>query len=84
MNDKIDELKQNTDILKPLEEVSYFYKSVQSEAVIEEIKTEMLEYKPDMLIMIPYEYGFWSSLIHKSKTRMMSSGLDIPLLSIHA
>jgi len=84
VNDKIDELKQNTDILKPLEEVSYFYKSVQSEAVIEEIKTEMLEYKPDMLIMIPYEYGFWSSLIHKSKTRMMSSGLDIPLLSIHA
>ncbi|MCL5127822.1 MULTISPECIES: universal stress protein [unclassified Algibacter] len=84
VNDKITELKNNKEILEPLEEVSYFYKSVQSEAVIDEIKNEMIEYKPDILIMIPYEYGFWSSLIHKSKTRMMSSGLDIPLLSIHA
>ncbi|WP_147678810.1 universal stress protein [Algibacter pacificus] len=84
VNDKIDEMKQNRDTLKPLEEVSYFYKSVQSEAVIDEIKNEMITYKPDILIMVPYEYGFWSSLIHKSKTRMMSSGLDIPLLSIHA
>jgi len=84
VNDTISELKQNTDALKPLEEVSYYYKSVQSEAVIDEIKNEMIAYQPDMLIMVPYEYGFWSSLIHKSKTRMMSSGLDIPLLSIHA
>lgn len=82
MNNKISELKSNAEILKPLEEVSYYYKNVQSEAVIDEIRNEMLEYKPDVLIMVPYEYGFWSSLIHKSKTRIMSSGLDIPLLSI--
>jgi nucleotide-binding universal stress UspA family protein len=84
VNNKISELESNVEILKPLEEVSYYYKDVQSEAVIDEIKKEMLEYNPDILIMVPYEYGFWSSLIHKSKTRMMSSGLDIPLLSIHA
>jgi len=83
VNNKISQLENNVEILKPLEEVSYFYKNVQSEAVIDEIKNEMLEYKPDVLIMVPYEYGFWSSLIHKSKTRIMSSGLDIPLLSIH-
>ncbi|MDN3667195.1 universal stress protein [Algibacter miyuki] len=82
VNNKISELKSNAEILKPLEEVSYYYKNVQSEAVIDEIRNEMLEYKPDVLIMVPYEYGFWSSLIHKSKTRIMSSGLDIPLLSI--
>jgi nucleotide-binding universal stress UspA family protein len=82
VNNKISELESNVEILKPLEEVSYFYKNVQSEAVIDEIRNEMLEYKPDVLIMVPYEYGFWSSLIHKSKTRIMSSGLDIPLLSI--
>ncbi|WP_379861938.1 universal stress protein [Mariniflexile ostreae] len=84
VNDKVSSLESNTELLEPLEEVSYFYKSVQSEAVIEEIKKELLAYQPDILIMVPFEYGFWSSLIHKSKTRMMSSGLDMPLLSIHA
>lgn len=83
VENKISQLKSNIEILKPLEEVSYYYKNVQSEAVIDEIRNEMLEYKPDVLIMVPYEHGFWSSLIHKSKTRIMSSGLDIPLLSIH-
>ena len=84
VNDKISDLKDSEAILEPLDEVAYFYKSVQSEAVIDAIKKELITYKPDVLIMVPYEYGFWSSLIHKSKTRMMSSGLDIPLLSIHA
>ncbi|HBI90470.1 MAG TPA: universal stress protein, partial [Sphingobacterium sp.] len=28
------------------------------------------------------KYGFWSSLTHRSKTRMMASGLDVPLLTI--
>lgn len=83
VNNKVSELKSNVEILKPLEEVSYYYKDVQSEAVIDEIKKEMISYKPNVLIMVPYEYGFWSSLVHKSKTRMMASGLDIPLLSIH-
>jgi len=83
VNDNLPQTTDTAEILEPLEGVSYYYKSVQSDAVIEEIKKELISFKPDILIMVPYEYGFWSSLIHKSKTRVMSSGLDMPLLSIH-
>ena len=83
VNDHLLETTVATEMLEPLEGVSYYYKSVQSDAVIDEIKKELISFKPDILIMVPYEYGFWSSLIHKSKTRVMSSGLEMPLLSIH-
>lgn len=62
--------------------ITYYYKNVESGLVIEEIEKEIIEFKADLLIMVPKKYGFWSSLVHKSKTRMMASGLDIPLLSI--
>lgn len=84
VDDKVSATKNDVVILESLKDVSFFYKRVQSESVIDEIKKEMIHYKPEILIMVPFEYGFWSSLIHKSKTRMMSSGLDVPLLSIHA
>ncbi len=84
VNDTMQETTHIAEILEPLEGVSYYYKSMQSDSVIAEIKKELINFKPDILIMVPYEYGFWSSLIHKSKTRIMASGLDMPLLSIHA
>ncbi|WP_338359291.1 universal stress protein [Yeosuana marina] len=65
-------------------DIEYMYKEVHSDAVIQEIKDEMKRIHADLLIMVPYKYGFWSSLVHKSKTRVMISGMDIPLLSIHA
>ncbi|QDO93872.1 universal stress protein [Formosa sediminum] len=82
----IDELKFNTSTLgnidKQLAKVDYVYKNVKSDAVIEEIEKEIKTFHSDLLVMIPREYGFWESLIHKSKTRVMASGLNIPLLSI--
>lgn len=66
------------------EDITYMYKEVKSDDVIYEIEKEMKRIHADLLIMVPYEYGFWSSLIHKSKTRVMISGMDTPLLSIHA
>lgn len=62
--------------------ITYFHKNVKSSAVISEIEKEITAFGADLLIMVPKKYGFWASLIHKSKTRMMASGLDIPLLSI--
>lgn len=62
--------------------VRYFYKNVESNAVISEIQKELLETRADMLIMVPNRYGFWGSLIHRSKTRIMASGSDVPLLSL--
>lgn len=65
-----------------LEGISYYYKNVKSNAVIAEIEKEIEIFGADMLIMVPKKYGFWASLVHRSKTRMMASGLHIPLLSI--
>jgi 23S rRNA pseudoU1915 N3-methylase RlmH len=62
--------------------VSYYYKNVTSNEVVRAIRDEVKESNTDLLVMIPYKYGFWSSLTHRSKTRMMASGLDVPLLTI--
>jgi len=62
--------------------IQYFYKNVESSAIIKEIKNEILSYQPDVIIMVPNRYGFWASVVHRSKTRMMAAGLDVPLLSI--
>lgn len=65
-----------------LKDMKYFYKTVRSNSVIGEIKKEIKNYGADVLVMVPQKHGFWDSLIHKSKTRMMASGMDIPLLSL--
>ena len=89
VDEKVDQLNEkNSDTLaesiidKHLEGINYFYKNVQSNAVIEEIRKEIKIFNADLLIMVPKEYGFWESIVHRSKTRIMASGLSIPLLSI--
>ncbi|MBD0776372.1 universal stress protein [Maribacter sp. ANRC-HE7] len=67
---------------KELEDVTYFYKNVQSNTVIDALEEEIKKSQPDLLVMMPKKYGFWESIMHKSKTRVMASGLNIPLLSI--
>ncbi|PAM96258.1 universal stress protein UspA [Flavobacterium sp. IR1] len=88
VDEKLDDLKKqqneiflHSSIEKEFENVKYLYKTVRSNAVINEIKEEIKSYNADMLIMVPQKYGFWDSLVHKSKTRIMATGLDIPLLS---
>lgn len=65
-----------------LEDVEYTYKNYNSDDVIKAIKDEIQRLDAELLIMIPRKYGFWESLVRRSKTRMMASGLSIPLLSI--
>lgn len=64
------------------EGITYYFKNVHSNAVIQEISNEIKLMKADLLIMVPHKYGFWSSLVHRSKTRIMSSHSEVPLLSI--
>jgi len=82
----INDLKLNPlaldNIGKELDGVTHLYKNVKSNAVIEEIKKEIKKSNAELLVMIPKTYGFWESIIHKSKTRVMASGMNIPLLSI--
>jgi len=65
-----------------LDGIRYLYKNVSSNAVVQEIENEINRSGIDLLVMVPYRYGFWGSLVHKSKTRSMASGNSIPLLSI--
>lgn len=71
-----------TGIDKALDGISYTYKNVFSESVVNAIQQEAESIKADILIMTPYKYGFWSSLLHRSKTRAMASNGKIPLLSL--
>lgn len=89
VSEKVEELKtlnaalpQVSVIDDGLEGISYYYKNVNSNAVIREIEKEIIEFRADLLIMVPKRYGFWASIIHRSKTRIMASGLKIPLLSL--
>ncbi|MBC73410.1 universal stress protein [Muricauda ruestringensis] len=83
---KLDELKEDNDVFehidRGLENVVHFYKKVNSDKVIWEIEKEIIDSNSNLLVMIPKKYGFWESLIHRSKTREMASGLNIPMLSI--
>ncbi|UKM65728.1 universal stress protein [Flavobacteriaceae bacterium GSB9] len=82
----VDELIEKGSFYKPIDEglenVTHFYKKVNSDAVIKAIEQEVVASNSDLLVMIPKKYGFWESILHKSKTRVMASGLNIPLLSI--
>jgi nucleotide-binding universal stress UspA family protein len=74
---------QELDLLDcSLAEVEHYYKQVQSSEIIKAIAHEIVTSKTDLLIMVPYRYGFWQSLLHKSKTRVMASGNSVPLLSL--
>ena len=72
----------HTAIDKNLAGISYYYKNVQSRQIINAIQDEIKETKADLLIMSSYKYGFWDSIVHRSKTRMMASGNNVPLLSL--
>lgn len=65
-----------------IEDINIMHKEVISSEVIQAIKEEILLLSADLLIMFPHNYGFWNSLIHRSKTNVMISDIDIPLLAI--
>lgn len=65
-----------------LQDIDYAYKNVVSTKVIQAIEDEVKAFEADILIMVPHKYSFWSSLVHQSKTRIMASRSEIPLLSI--
>lgn len=70
------------DIDESLNGVPYYYHYTASDNVVSAIKEEIIAQKADLLIMVPYKYGFWSSLVHQSKTRVMAAGNSIPLLAL--
>lgn len=82
MNSLPDLLKSHATIDDEFKQIKYIYKSVRSNSVVEEIVKEISLYQANVLVMIPQRHGFWESIVHRSKTRIMASGLSIPLLSL--
>ena len=87
VNDKVEQLlgaeeTEHIAIDKTFTGINYYYKNVQSRSIIDAIQDEIKETNADLLIMAPYKYGFWDSMVHRSKTRMMASGNNVPLLSL--
>lgn len=68
--------------ITPFTDIEHRYRSIEADDVIQSIKEEIIRTNAKLLIMIPRQHSFWESLIHRSKTRLMASGLSIPLLSI--
>ncbi len=69
-------------IEEALKDVPHYYKYVESDSVVRVIEEEIVKVQADLLIMVPQKYGFLESLIHRSKTRVMASNNNVPLLSI--
>lgn len=74
--------KINRNDTEAFQNVKFVYKTIRSISVVNAIKEEIKNYDADILVMVPQKYGFWDSLVHISKTRIMAAGLDIPLLSL--
>lgn len=77
-----DHIEQTETIDEALNGITHHYKYIESNHVIQSIEDEVLKNDPDILIMIPQKYGFLKSLLHRSKTRVMASNNNVPLLSI--
>lgn len=88
INETVEELKAkgaDPDALRRIDEglegIDYYYKNIKSDSIIRGIADEIKKINADLLIMAPQQHGFWGSMVHRSKTRIMASGLNIPLLS---
>lgn len=73
----------NLEIIKDqLKGIQYFYHGIESKKIIGAIRNEIEATGADLLVMVTHRYGFWNSLVHRSKTREMAAGSNIPLLSL--
>lgn len=72
------------EILKSaLREKNPTYHSVNNDRIEEGVKSFIEQNEIDWLLLIPQEFGFWRSLFHKSKTKMLAQVSHIPILALH-
>lgn len=82
VGDSIKKVEAKYQLDEALSGTQFYFKEIVSDAVIKTIQEEAVRYQADIIIMTPHKYGFWASLIHRSKTRALASKGSIPLLSI--
>lgn len=82
VTDSLARFEVDQSIKEQLSDVNLLYKNANSLSVVHAIQEEAEMMDADILVMTPHKYGFWSSLVHKSKTSAMATNGKIPLLSI--
>jgi len=82
VGDTIKSIEKNAELKDSFNDIDYVYKNVQASSVVKAIQQEAEDINADLLIMTPHKYGFWSSILHRSKTRAVASNGKIPLISI--
>lgn len=65
-----------------LEGIKHEYIFMEEDDVIEGIEKGLKQYRPDLLVMIPREHGFWDMIFNKGITRKMAIHTHIPLLTL--
>jgi len=59
------------------------YHTISAESIIDGVQNFVRQHEIDWLILIPRKYGFWASLFHKSRTKMLAQVSHIPILALH-
>lgn len=66
--------------LAPLEPT---YHSVSTDKIEEGVQAFINHHQIDWLLLIPRKFGFWKSLFHKSRTKMLTQVSHIPIMSLN-
>ncbi len=72
----------HSEIETSLADINHTYLDMDGCSVVNGIEKGIEEFQADLLVMVPQKYGFWDSMLHKSKTCEMAARSRIPLLSI--
>lgn len=82
VGDAVKKVEAKYHVEEALSGTQFYFKEIISDAVIRTIQAEAESFEADVIIMTPHKYGFWASLIHRSKTRSLAAKGHIPLLSL--
>jgi len=70
-------LEQKLQALQPT------YHSIVNENMVEGINEYIQEKQVDWLVVVPKKYGFLENLFHKSRTKILAQGSNVPVLAFH-
>jgi nucleotide-binding universal stress UspA family protein len=74
--------KSAFDVGSVLTEVDCSYKDIHYDDIVGGIKEEIENTNANLLLMVPHKYGFFESIIYKSKTGVLAKKVHIPLLTL--
>lgn len=66
-----------------LQELNPSYHTIENDNMVEGINVYLKENDIDWLVVIPKKYGFLENLFHKSRTKILAQGSNVPVLAFH-